>query len=190
MIRFGRASPQQIDTLFDVARDSELTYSEIGGTKIDSSLPRGFKHIERTVELLGDDCFDRAKVGLQQWQAHLGAGVQIFPRAPLTPGQTILADFRLGPLHIIFGCRIVYFIDEVNRYGFAYGTLLGHPEIGEESFVVQRTGSKTTFQIRAFSKPSSFVIKATSPVGHLLQIKTTKSYGEALQEFISQGSTT
>ena len=32
-------------------------------------------------------------------------------------------------------CRVVYVIDEPDIRGFAYGTLPGHPESGEERFV-------------------------------------------------------
>ena len=33
--------------------------------------------------------------------------------------------------------RVVYVIDEPLRKGFAYGTLPGHPETGEEAFIVE-----------------------------------------------------
>jgi uncharacterized protein (UPF0548 family) len=33
---------------------------------------------------------------------------------------------------------VVWTVDEPNRIGFGYGTLQGHPESGEESFVVSR----------------------------------------------------
>ena len=34
-------------------------------------------------------------------------------------------------------CRVVYVVDEPDRRGFAYGTLPGHPESGEELFLVR-----------------------------------------------------
>jgi uncharacterized protein (UPF0548 family) len=50
-------------------------------------------------------------------------------------------------------CRIVYCSDEPNRFGFAYGTLLGHPERGEEAFhVVRGPDDSVTAHIVAFSR--------------------------------------
>jgi uncharacterized protein (UPF0548 family) len=52
-------------------------------------------------------------------------------------------------------CRVVYLVDEATRFGFGYGTLPGHPEQGEETFIVE-TGAEGgfRFKVRAFSRPS------------------------------------
>ena len=42
---------------------------------------------------------------------------------------------HLGP--VTAPCRVVYVVDEPDRRGFAYGTLTGHPESGEELFTVR-----------------------------------------------------
>ena len=44
----------------------------------------------------------------------------------------------IGPLTVAAVNRIVGVVDEPDRWGFAYGTLPGHIEIGEEAFVVAR----------------------------------------------------
>ena len=51
--------------------------------------------------------------------------------------------------------RIVYVIDELNEYGFAYGTTLHHAEMGEERFRVYRDerDDSVWYEITAFSKP-------------------------------------
>jgi hypothetical protein len=52
-------------------------------------------------------------------------------------------------------CRVVYVIDEPRRRGFAYGTLPGHPESGEEAFVLeQRDDGTIASNIIAFSRPA------------------------------------
>ena len=43
--------------------------------------------------------------------------------------------------------RVVYVIDEPNRKGFAYGTLDGHPESGEESWIVDQTDDGSVWLI-------------------------------------------
>lgn len=72
----------------------------------------------------------------------------------LVPGDTAVLGIRfLIPVRA--PVRVVYVIDEPDRTGFAYGTLAGHPESGEESFVVDRTEDGSVWlTISAFSRPS------------------------------------
>ncbi len=74
--------------------------------------------------------------------------------ARLQPGVTVVATRLIGPMVLAIPCRIVYCTDEPNRFGFAYGTLPGHPERGEEAFHVLRGPENSmTGQIVAFSRP-------------------------------------
>jgi uncharacterized protein (UPF0548 family) len=71
----------------------------------------------------------------------------------------------------------VHTVDEANRCGFAYGTLPGHPESGEEAFIIE--GSPTgvaTFTIRAFSGPNSASARFAGPAGHWVQDRITDRY--------------
>ena len=49
----------------------------------------------------------------------------------------------IGPVQMVVPCRIVSVFKEVDSFGFAYGTLPGHPERGEESFVLERRDDAT-----------------------------------------------
>ena len=59
-------------------------------------------------------------------------------------------------------CRIVYLLDEtspVRRYGFAYGTLPGHAERGEERCSVEWHSDDTVwYDLLAFSRPSHWLL--------------------------------
>lgn len=72
-------------------------------------------------------------------------------------------------------------MDEPDRVGFAYGTLPGHPECGEQSFVVTRdeTGA-VWFTIRAFSRPARWFSRLGAPVTRVLQRLATRRYLRAL----------
>ena len=73
--------------------------------------------------------------------------------------------------------RVVYVVDEPRRRGFAYGTLPGHPETGEEAFVVElQEGDEVTFTITAFSRPASRLARAAGPVGRRIQGWATNRY--------------
>ena len=129
--------------------------------------------------------WDRAIVGLRLWQAHIGAGAEIFPaNLGVTHGETVLVQLRTRPLFVVAPCRIVYVIDEPTRFGFAYGTLPGHPEEGEESFVVTRdvTGD-VRFDVTALSRPAETLAKLGSPAGRLIQRRVTNGYLKALQTY-------
>ncbi len=78
--------------------------------------------------------------------------------------------------------RVVYVVDETHRKGFAYGTLPGHPESGEEAFVVELDGDGTvTFTITAFSRPSSRLARVAGPVNRAVQRWITGRYLRSLQ---------
>ena len=72
-------------------------------------------------------------------------------------------------------------IDEPNRIGFAYGTMAGHPESGEESFIVdKREDDSVWLSIRAFSRPSTWKYRLVWPFLRLQQNRFTKRYLKAL----------
>jgi uncharacterized protein (UPF0548 family) len=97
----------------------------------------------------------------------------------LQPGDTAKLRMALWPFPI--PARVVYVIDEPDRRGFAYGTLPGHPERGEEAFVVERQPDGSVWLvIRAFSRPSSPLMWIGYPVARLLQAFYTARYERAL----------
>jgi uncharacterized protein (UPF0548 family) len=99
--------------------------------------------------------------------------------ALVRPGDSALLTWMLWPAKI--PARVVYVIDEPDRKGFAYGTLPGHPERGEESFVVERrTDESVWLTIRAFSRPSSWFFWAVYPALRVVQAIFTERYKRAL----------
>jgi uncharacterized protein (UPF0548 family) len=99
--------------------------------------------------------------------------------ALVRPGDSALLKWVLWPAKI--PTRVVYVIDEPDRKGFAYGTLPGHPERGEESFVVERrTDESVWLTIRAFSRPSNRFFWAAYPVLRMMQAIFTERYKRAL----------
>ncbi len=77
----------------------------------------------------------------------------------------------------------MYTVTEARRRGFAYGTLPGHPESGEEAFVVeQHDDGSVVFAITAFSRPATASARAAGPLGLLIQRYVTRRYLDALTE--------
>lgn len=75
----------------------------------------------------------------------------------LVPGDTATLTIKFAGVAVTAPVRVVYVVDEPDRQGFAYGTLEGHPEHGEEAFVVERTADGSVWlTITAFSRPSKW----------------------------------
>ena len=102
----------------------------------------------------GDESYRRAVQGLVEWRPHRAAGVLVHPHdAPLTIGTTVALGLPLVGVHALAACRIVAVVHEASRFGFAYGTVAGHPERGEEAFVVERDGEAVRFRITRSRSP-------------------------------------
>jgi uncharacterized protein (UPF0548 family) len=71
-------------------------------------------------------------------------------------------------------------------WGFAYGTLPGHPEQGEEAFVVSLDPEGSVrFEIRAFSRPASRLVELSGPIGRSVQRRATEGYLASLIRHVS-----
>lgn len=76
--------------------------------------------------------------------------------------------------------RVVYLVDEADRRGFAYGTLPGHPERGEELFLVERLpAGATQVSVWAVSAAGRWYTRLAGPFGRLLQRAATWRYVDA-----------
>jgi uncharacterized protein (UPF0548 family) len=154
-----------------------LTYPESGATR--GPLPPGYHHLTRRRVLgHGAPAFEGAVTGLFGWEVHRRAGLSITASSPTAAtGCVVWQGIGLGPLRIGAPCRVVYVVDEPDRRGFAYGTLPGHPECGEEAFLVGRDADGTVWgEVRAFSRPASPLTRLAGPAGRLVQRIAVRRY--------------
>ena len=176
-----------MEELLAKARLAAPTYREIGASR-DAVLPNGYHHV-RVEERIGDAAaFERASTGLRTWACHEGAGLRMFPKDPVAPDATVIAVTSIGPVQMVVPCRIVSVFKEPDTFGFAYGTLPGHPERGEESFVLERRDAATYFTVRAFSRPVDPLARLSGPIGRAVQRSVTRRYVSALRRFVESGS--
>jgi uncharacterized protein (UPF0548 family) len=167
----------------------ELTYAEHGATA--SRFPAGYRH-DRWLADLGrydEASFARLSEGLLNWQAQLGAGMTVCPLETARPGLTFALSIRLGPAtgrlagYVTAAGRVVYLTDEPGRRGFAYGTLPGHPEQGEEAFHVIRDGCRMVLEVTAFSRPRHPLARAGAPVARAVQRRINAAYLASMTRF-------
>jgi uncharacterized protein (UPF0548 family) len=148
------------DEFLEDQKQADYSYQYVEGTK--GEYPQGFDH-DRNKVLLGEgeECFAKAKQGIQRWSMFPPSWTMIFPKqAPIQENTTVGMAFRLFGIWWINSCRIVYTIDEKRRFGFAYGTLPEHIERGEELFLVEiDEEDKVWYHIQAFSKPRHWLVR-------------------------------
>ena len=163
--------------------EEELTYPERGATA--GALPAGYHHLERRARLgEGQDTFRRAISALSTWEMHRRCGFHVHASHPSTvEGAIVILSLGRGNARVRIPCRVVYRIDEERRGGFAYGTLPGHPECGEEAFIVTHDPSgEVSLTIRAFSRPATLWVRLAGPLGRMAQRLATDRYLRAMQE--------
>jgi uncharacterized protein (UPF0548 family) len=160
----------------------ELTYPEVGATAGD--LPAGYRHLRRSASLgSGLGVFRTASAELLGWEMHRRAGLTVLAEAPTARlGSDVRLGNPLGPIRIWASCRVVRLVDEPTFRGFAYGTLQGHPECGEESFLVRIAAhGAVTIDIVSFSRPACWWSRAGAPAMRVGQQRITRRYLAALR---------
>ncbi|WP_426594154.1 DUF1990 family protein [Cellulomonas sp. McL0617] len=153
-----------------------VTYPEVGATA--TELPAGYHHLRASTTVgTGRELFEQRAETVLTWGIQRGAGLEVVPGHRVRVGEDHRIGIRLGPVRVWAPCRIVYVVDEPDRKGFAYGTLPGHPECGEESFIVAlREDGTVEFELVAFSRPASRLARIGGPVTAAIQRRTTVRY--------------
>jgi uncharacterized protein (UPF0548 family) len=184
VLRFRKPSQDALEELLTRARAAALSYSEVGATK-GGSLPAGFRHDRYEVRLgEGNDVFERSVQALRRWQPQKGAGVDVVPSdAWVDENETVILLLRAAGLWAPAPCRVVYVVDEDDQFGFAYGTLPGHPEMGEVAFTVSRNGvEEIDFRVLSFSRTVDPLARLGAPVTRWIQKRVTRGYLTALAQ--------
>jgi uncharacterized protein (UPF0548 family) len=169
-------------------RAAELTYAQVHGTE--GHAPTGYHAgSHRQVIGRGRGDFERAAVGLRTWQPQRSIGANPFGDPQVATGETVMLVLGVGPVEARICCRIVSVRDTDTEFGFTYGTLPCHPEIGEERFNVtlEPTGD-VVFTIDVFWRSSMLITKLGGPITTLVQGRATKAYLDGLQRWVGSAS--
>jgi uncharacterized protein (UPF0548 family) len=169
--------------LIERLRQAPYTYPEVGAVSA-SPLPAGYHHLRRGAVLGGREHFATAVDDLLHWRMHERAGIQVTPSGPVAePGVILVQRIGFGPLRVVAPCRVVEVITGPDRAAMIYGTLPGHPECGEERFMIERRrDGVVTLTITAFSRPASWYARLGGPVTSRIQALITERYLRALRE--------
>ncbi len=160
-----------------------------GASITPNTLPEGYVVDRTRVELgKGSDVFARAKTALEHWKQFDLGWLEAYPSDTfLRKGETVVVVARAGGLWWTNAARIVYTIDdqsnESSRFGFAYGTLPGHVESGEERFLIEwnRATDLVLFDILAFSRPRHLLVRLNRRRARAMQKRFAAESAAAMQ---------
>ena len=160
---------------------ARLSYPEVGATL--GQLPEGYRCFDRTRRIgRGEGDFRRAGQLLMTWEVHRRAGLGVLAAPQVDEGEDVVLTIRIGPLRLRAACRVVATVEEPRCRGFAYGTLDGHPERGEELFVVEwLPDDAVQLRVRAFSRPARWWSRLGGPVTRRIQDRYVDRYLDALR---------
>ncbi|WP_162605935.1 DUF1990 family protein [Jiangella aurantiaca] len=157
-----------------------FTYPEVGATADGGPLPPGYHHA-RVRERVGHGraAFAAVVEGVVTFDLHRSIGLRVTTSQPrAAAGVRVTSTLGLGPVRLLrIPCKVVWVLDEDRRGGYAYGTLPGHPERGEESFVVELDDHDDVwFTVTAFSRAAAWYARLGGPLTRAAQAIATRRY--------------
>jgi uncharacterized protein (UPF0548 family) len=195
MLSLRKPSAEGLGEFLAVQSKLDRTYPAVGAT---AAVPPAGYVVDRTRIKLGEGAgvFAAAKAALGRWEHFRLGWVEAWPpETPIQAGQIVAVIARLFGLWWLNACRIVYVGDEegpIQRFGFAYGTLPGHAESGEERFTVEWQGADDAvwYDILAFSRPQQLLARLGYPFARRLQKRFARDSAAAMQRAVVEGSST
>jgi uncharacterized protein (UPF0548 family) len=159
LLTFRKPTEEALRKFLGEQAACDFSYKAVGAT---ANVPPDGYVVDRTrAEIgVGEAAFRSAKSALQSWEHFRLGWVEVWPeRIPLLQGEVVAIMGRMLGVYSLNSCRIVYTVDEshqIVRYGYAYGTLPGHIESGEERFLIEwdTVSGKVFYDIIAFSRPN------------------------------------
>ena len=163
--------------------DAPLTYPDVG-TARSGEVPDGYRGTSRRAVVgHGRAEFERAAGAVLDWRAQRGAGLRVRATGPAgRPGTVVVLTAGLFRLGYDIPCRVVWAETVGDERGFAYGTLPGHPESGEECFLVRlMPEGEVVYEIRVFFRLASRAARLAGPLSLALQRLATDRYVAAVR---------
>ena len=190
MLSLRRPSADDLARFLAGQRELPFTYGAVGATA--GTPPAGYV-VDRTRIKLGEGeaVFRSAPAALRRWgQFDLGWVAAWSPDTPIQSGEVVAVMGRAVGVWWLNACRVVYVVDETGpawKFGFAYGTLPGHVEKGEERFLVEwdRNDGGVWYDILAFSRPNHVLTRLGYPVVRRLQRRFGRDSAAAMVRAVS-----
>ena len=187
MWRLSRPTDEDVRRHRERQRGLPFSYDDVGGTRTGRA-PAGFDRDHNRERLgAGAAAFAAACDAIRGWnQFPAPLAWAEPPGVAIAAGEVVALVAHAVGLWWLNAARIVYVIDEPRRFGFAYGTLPGHVERGEERFSVEWLDDDTVwYDLLAFSRPRYWGARLAKPVARMLQRRFVRLSKAAMREAVA-----
>ena len=128
---------------------------------------------------LADGPFRRAAEAILRYEVFPPSLIRpVLRRSPVDVGDTVGIFYR--PLRLFFAARVIERFDGagdgVARAGFTYRTLVGHPELGEETFSVEKdlTTGVVSVELASWSRPGTRLARIGASLMRRVQVRANR----------------
>lgn len=196
MLTFRKPSPVAIRKYLAEQSRLNFSYAAVGATLGEPAAGFTRDHTRSQIGT-GEQAFIAATAALQRWEQFRLRWVEAGPAdTPIRKGEVVAVLARVGPLWTLNSCRILAVIDDsgagqaepVDRFGFAYGTLPGHIEMGEERFLIEwnRSDNSVWYDILAVSKPRHPLVRLGYPLARAMQKRFARDSVAAMKRVVQE----
>lgn len=193
MLSFQKPSAESMRRFLIEQERLNFTYPAVGATA--HTPPAGYA-VDHTLIKLGEGepVFHAARAAMQRWEHfRLGWVEAWLPDTPIQSGESVAVLGRAIGLWWLNACRIVYVVDEpgpICKFGFAYGTLPGHVESGEERFLIEfdRSENSVWYDILACSRPNHILTWLGYPFVRRMQKRFARDSATSMLNAVRSGN--
>ncbi|HLM62131.1 MAG TPA: DUF1990 domain-containing protein [Pyrinomonadaceae bacterium] len=184
MFTLFEPSDERIKEFLAQQRELPFSYREVGASQIE--IPSGYPINHHRIQLgAGSDAFAAAKDAIRRWTMYKLGWTRLYPATtPIAAGEVVCVIVNHGFCWSLNPCRIVYVLEEsevIERFGFAFGTLPGHSEEGEERFTVERRSDDSVwFELLSFARAHHILARIGFPFVPLFQNKFARDSQRAM----------
>lgn len=182
MFRLRRPKLAEVRAILADLAGAPFTYPEVGATA--GELPSGYDIDRYDADLgRGARVFERGRAAIADFVMYPPAWTLIVSDGPLAEGLVFASVIRHLGFWSINPGRVIYTIDDPDCFGFAFGTLPGHSERGEERFAVVRDPEtdRVEFDALAFSRPEAPLARLGEPIARALQRRFARDAAAAMR---------
>ena len=175
-----RPDASALDALLADLAGRPFSYPEVGMSQGRVAVPAHYGREEHHVDLELE--LGAARDALAAFATHRLPYMFVHPAtAKVHEGLDVVVCARIGPLWTANPCRIVSVVESADRFEYAYGTLPGHSEHGEEMFAVERRpGGGVRAETIAYARPQDVLAKLGRPIAHRVQRRIKVDYMSSL----------
>ena len=193
MFLISEPNEKSIAQFIKEQQNTAFSYSEIGLSR-NSNAPEGYNIDHNRIKIgIGEDDYRQAIKAVGNWKMFDLNWVKLYPNTtPIKIGETVAIIVKHFGFWSLNAARIVYVFEEtdaeIEKYGFAYGTLTEHGERGEERFSVEfhKKDESVWYDLFAFSQPEHFLAKLGYPFSRMLQKQFASESKQAMKRVINE----